>query len=141
MKTYIYRIWQCTWGILQTILGLALYIKHYKNKHYSYHGAVVTEWNSKTSISLGMFVFVSAEPFFVKKYEGQISVAELSNRLLVHEYAHTIQSLILGPLYLLLIAYGFTYVKSESIIYPMIMHGLSNFFMVGIGYIFMAVMS
>jgi arylformamidase len=30
---------------------------------------------------------------------------------------------------------------SESIIYPMIMHGLSNFFMVGIGYIFMAVMS
>ena len=43
--------------------------------------------------------------------------------------------------FILGIAYGFTYVKSESIIYPMIMHGLSNFFMVGIGYIFMAVMS
>ena len=41
--------------------------------------------------------------------------------------------------FILGIAYGFTYVKSESIIYPMIMHGLSNFFMVGIGYIFMAV--
>ncbi len=43
--------------------------------------------------------------------------------------------------FILGIAYGFTYVKSESIIYPMIMHGVSNFFMVGIGYIFMAVMS
>lgn len=103
MKTYIYRICQCTWGLLQTILGFVLLIKYYKNKHYSYHGAVVTEWNSKTSISLGMFVFVSAEPFFVKKFEGQISVEELSNRLLVHEYGHTIQSLILGPLYLVLI--------------------------------------
>lgn len=39
------------------------------------------------------------------------------------------------------VAYGLTYVKSESIIYPMIMHGLSNFLMVGIGYIFMGMMS
>lgn len=38
-------------------------------------------------------------------------------------------------------AYGFTYVKSKCIIYPMIMHGLSNFFMVEMGYIFMVVMS
>lgn len=35
--------------------------------------------------------------------------------------------------------YGITYVKSKSIIYPIIMHGLSNFFMVGIGYIFTSV--
>ncbi len=40
---------------MQTILGFVLFIKHYKNKHYSYHGAIVTEWNSKTSISLGMY--------------------------------------------------------------------------------------
>ncbi len=38
-------------------------------------------------------------------------------------------------------AYGVTYIKSKSIIYPMIMHGLSNFFMVGIGYIFDVVMN
>ena len=43
--------------------------------------------------------------------------------------------------FILGIAYGLTYVKSESIIYPMIMHGLSNFFMVGMGYIFMTVMN
>lgn len=42
--------------------------------------------------------------------------------------------------FILGIAYGVTYLKSESVIYPMIMHGLSNFFMVGIGYIFAVVM-
>ena len=38
--------------------------------------------------------------------------------------------------FILGIAYGVTYIKSKSIIYPMIMHGMSNFLMVGIGYIF-----
>ncbi len=103
MKSIVYRIWQCTWGFLQTLLGCIVYLLHYKNKHFDYHGAIVTVWESKTSISLGMFVFVTSEPFFAKKYEGQISVEELSNRLLVHEYGHTIQSLILGPLYLIVI--------------------------------------
>lgn len=32
--------------------------------------------------------------------------------------------------------YGVTYIKSKSIIYPMLMHGLSNFLMVGVGYLF-----
>lgn len=50
-----------------------------------------------------MFVFVTSEPYFAEKFEGQIGVEELSNRLLVHEYGHTVQSLILGPLYLILI--------------------------------------
>lgn len=103
MKIVIYRIWQCTWGILQTLLGLIMFIMHLKSKHYTYHGAIITEWNVKSSMSLGLFVFVTSEPYFAPKYEGQISVEELSNRLLVHEYGHTIQSLILGPLYLIVI--------------------------------------
>ena len=32
--------------------------------------------------------------------------------------------------------YAVTYIKSKSIIYPMLMHGLSNFLMVGVGYLF-----
>ena len=103
IKNLLYRIWQCTWGILQTLLGFIIFLKHYKNKHFTYHGAIVTVWELKTSVSLGLFVFVTSEPFFAKKYEGQISEEELSNRLLVHEYGHTIQSLILGPLYLIII--------------------------------------
>lgn len=119
MKIYLYRIWQCTWGILQTLLGLVLFLIHYKCKHYSYHGAIVTEWNSNSSISLGVFIFVSAEPFFVKKFEGQFSAQELSKRLLVHEYGHTIQSLILGPLYLIVMGipstlWGFLFVKKRK---------------------------
>src|SRR5699024_1549752 len=62
-----------------------------------------TEWNVKSSMSLGLFVFVTSEPYFAKKYEGQINIEELSKRLLVHEYGHTIQSLIFGPLYLIVI--------------------------------------
>ncbi len=103
MKIIIYRIWQCTWGILQTFLGLIMFIMHFRNKHYSYHGAIITEWSVKSSLSLGLFVFVTSEPYFAKKYEGHISIEELSKRLLVHEYGHTIQSLILGPLYLIVI--------------------------------------
>lgn len=103
MRLILYRIWQCTWGILQTILGFVVFLMHYKNKHFSYHGAIVTVWKPKTSVSLGLFVFVTSEPFFAKKFEGQISIEELSSRLLVHEYGHTIQSLILGPLYLIVI--------------------------------------
>ena len=80
-----------------------MFVKHFKSKHYAYHGAIITEWNVKSSMSLGLFVFVTSDPYFAPKYEGQISIQELSKRLLVHEYGHTIQSLILGPLYLIII--------------------------------------
>ncbi len=103
MKILIYRIWQCTWGILQTLLGAVVFLMHYRDKHFNYHGAVITVWETRSSVSLGMFVFVTCEPYFAGKFAGQIGVEELSNRLLVHEYGHTIQSLILGPLYLFLI--------------------------------------
>ena len=52
---------------------------------------------------LRLICFCHFRTFFWKKFEEQISVAELSNRLLVHEYGHTVQSLILGPLYLFVI--------------------------------------
>lgn len=103
MTVFLYRLWQCTWGILQTLLGLIVFLANVKRKHYVYHGAIVTEWSDMSSVSLGMFVFVTAEPYFYKKLEGKYSKEELSSRLLVHEYGHTIQSLILGPLYLIAI--------------------------------------
>ena len=103
MGAALYKIWQCTWGVLQSMLGFLVFLKHCKNDHFWYHGALVTVWESKTSVSLGLFVFVTSEPFFAKKYEGQMCMEELSSRLLVHEYGHTIQSLMLGPLYLIVI--------------------------------------
>ena len=34
------------------------------------------------------------------------------------------------------IAYGITFQKSRSVLYPAVMHGVSNFVMVGAGYMF-----
>lgn len=81
----LYVIIQCTWGFLQSLAGFFLCLSLGKRRRFFHRGAVVTEW--KYSVSLGMFVFVETK----------------SEELLRHEYAHTIQSLILGPLYLLAI--------------------------------------
>ena len=67
MKNFLYLIVQCTWGILQSLLGLINFLLHIRDRHYFYHGAVITEWNDKSSVSLGMFVFVTKEPYFYDK--------------------------------------------------------------------------
>jgi len=89
MKILLYRICQCTWGCLQTLLGLCLFLLNDKEKHSSFHGAIITTWEYASSVSLGMFVFLTKE--------------DPSDRLLVHEYGHTVQSMILGPLFLIVI--------------------------------------
>lgn len=101
MSVFLYRLWQCTWGFAQTLLGLCVLLINWNAKHYSYHGAIITQWDDKSSVSLGMFVFVTSEPYFYEKLKAEYSKEELSRRLLVHEYGHTIQSMILGPLYLI----------------------------------------
>lgn len=103
MKSIFYWLWQWTWGFLQSLLGLLVFMLHIRDKHSFYHGAVLTEWKGKSSVSLGMFVFVTASPYFYDKLKDEYTMEALSQRLLVHEYGHTIQSLILGPLYLLVI--------------------------------------
>lgn len=101
MKVILYIVIQCTWGILQTLLGFMVFLVNINNKHYFYHGAIVTERNMPSSVSLGMFVFTTTNPMKDKRIENKIPDEELSQRLLVHEYGHTIQSLILGPFYLI----------------------------------------
>lgn len=108
MKFALYWLIQCTWGLPQTILGLILFLLHRKDEHFLYHGALVTRWQGRSSMSVGPFVFLTSDPFFADKFAGQYSRGELSDRLLVHEYGHTIQSLLLGPLYLVIIGIGST---------------------------------
>lgn len=95
MKMLLYRLCQCTWGLPQTLLGLLEFIRHCKEPHYTYHGAIVTECKINLNLSLGLFVFVTAENNGIK--------TERLQRVLAHEYGHTIQSLMLGPLYLIII--------------------------------------
>ena len=80
-----------------------------KDKHYFYRGAIVTERKDPLSVSLGLFVFTSANPRKDKRTENKIPDEEIGKRLLVHEYGHTIQSLILGPLYLIVIGIPSTF--------------------------------
>ena len=97
MKIFLYRLCQCTYGLPQTLLGFLMFLKYIKNPHYTFHGAIVTEWHSGSSLSLGMFLFVSTI------YKEKPETKDLYNRLVVHEYGHTIQSLVLGPLYLIVV--------------------------------------
>ena len=53
MKNVIYILIQCTWGLPQTLLGFIVLLINIKNKHYFYHGAIITERNVPSSVSLG----------------------------------------------------------------------------------------
>ena len=87
MRRFFFTLVQLTWGLPQTLLGFILYLYWLPkaNTRYVYHGAIVTEWAVGGGISLGLFVFVG------KKGHGPV---------VVHEYGHCVQSLLLGPLYL-----------------------------------------
>ena len=101
LNTIIYVVLQCSWGIVQTLLGFIVFLFNLKHRHYFYNGAIVTERKTPSSVSLGLFVFVTVNPLKDKRTENRIPDEELPSRLLVHEYGHTIQSLIFGPLYLI----------------------------------------
>ena len=83
MKKIFYITLQCTWGILQTAIGAIVFIIFIKGKHSIFKGSVVTSWNLNSGVSLGLFIFT-----------------DKNGMLLEHEYSHTMQSLLLGPLYI-----------------------------------------
>ena len=89
-KTTIYRIWQWTWGLPQTLIGLAMAFKYRHCSRKRVGGAVATlhdgDWGG---VSLGMFIFVPVG-----------LPPDREAELLSHEYGHTFQSALLGPLYL-----------------------------------------
>lgn len=81
---------QWTWGLPQTLAGAALYLAHRGDRHFDWRGTRATAWDRPAGVSLGRFIFVP-------KSKANDSF------LLDHEYGHTIQSLMLGPFYLLLV--------------------------------------
>lgn len=83
------RVAHATWGLPQSALGAGVLLMAGRHcPHYRFRSAIVTEWRLRRGLSLGPFIFVPRN---------------CPHRLVVHEYGHTIQSLILGPLYLLII--------------------------------------
>lgn len=92
----LYYFLQFTWGILQNIAGFFVFaflmILNPKRKVELFHGAVITEMDSVGSMGLGMFIFFA--------HGGRRD----ENNAKSHEFGHTVQSVILGPLFLLVIA-------------------------------------
>ncbi|MBO4638591.1 MAG: hypothetical protein J5710_02430 [Treponema sp.] len=106
MKRFLYILIQCTWGLGQTLIGLLFFIIHITKPHRIYKGAIETRWNNPyAGLSLGLFIFVPRD-------EG-----EYQNGARVHEYGHTIQSLVLGPLYALV---GIISVGWGSVVFPIL---------------------
>lgn len=103
MRRILFTLIQLTWGLPQTLLGFILYLYWLPRAttRYVYHGAIVTEWTAGGGISLGLFVFVSTK-IRQQVVDGRVLTAQESQAgVRVHEYGHCIQSLLLGPLYLI----------------------------------------
>ena len=97
MKMFLFYIVQFTWGLPQNLVGLVLYMLMYKKgKHERFYGSFVTYINTSKpfgGVSFGIFIFINSD-----KDDDWI------RDTLIHEYGHTIQSLILGPLWFFVIA-------------------------------------
>lgn len=93
IKAFIFYLLQFTWGFLQNFVGLILFLSLRKEKHEKFFGSLITLVESKGKnwggISFGCFIFINA-------LREKDSLATTS----VHEYGHTIQSMLLGPFYL-----------------------------------------
>ena len=80
---------QCTWGFFQTLAGAVVFLVLIKRKHFIYRAGIATLWQRGESLSLGLFFFVSEQASDDRRKE-----------LCAHEYGHSVQSVILGPLFL-----------------------------------------
>ena len=96
MTDFIVFLLNCTWGIIQSGIGLIMFLLLINKPHYRYKGSIVTAGlkPSGSGVSLGVFIFIG---YNITK--EQASRSSLVN----HEYGHSLQSLLLGPLYLIII--------------------------------------
>ena len=89
LREALFVFLQCTWGLPQTIAGFIVYLicRLRGCERFFFGGAICTEWHRDDGISLGLFIFCPA-----------------GGGIHLHEYGHTFQSLLLGPLYLALVS-------------------------------------
>lgn len=89
----IFEILKYIWQLPQHIIAL-LYYGYIKDDNLlstgQYKDAVVFTWNACGSMTLGKYIFLSPRA---------------TDNTLKHEYGHTRQSLMLGPLYLIVIGF------------------------------------
>lgn len=88
MKLFFFCLLQWTWGLPQNLVGLALWLCCKGQTQPRFHGAMVKRWAFPGSAGIGMFLFLERDA---------------GREILVHEYGHSIQSIILGPLFFFVI--------------------------------------
>lgn len=98
IKKFLFYLLQWTWGLPVNLIGGIIFlfcvgIKKRRGQHFGYSYIVYLPWNSG-GLSLGLFIFM--------KDNHKSKVWTYNTR--IHEYGHTWQCLILGPLYYLVIA-------------------------------------
>ena len=93
MARVLFWLVHLTWGLPQTLVGAVVALIYRHSPHEWYHGALVTHWPSPRGLSMGPFIFVCPE--------GRDGYDKLQ---MVHEFGHCVQSLVSGPLYLLVFA-------------------------------------
>ena len=98
----LYYTLQWTFGILQNLIGffMWLWIRLFgrEDRHGRFRYAAVTGWKNGGSMAMGMFIFVSRH-IPLKDLENE-QPGTYEEHILSHEYGHTVQSAVLGPLYL-----------------------------------------
>ena len=92
----------CTWGIIQSFIGLIIFLVFINKPHFWYECCIVTVSASfkslkiKGGLSLGIFIFTSD---YIEKEQIKKS------SLVKHEYGHALQSSLLGPLFLPIVGF------------------------------------
>ncbi len=93
----LFYLWQFTFGIVQNLIGLAMFVLYKAKgcKSELYHNALITYIDKKNfgGVSLGMFIFINKNRVGGARHDTKI-----------HEYGHTVQTMLLGPLWLFVIA-------------------------------------
>ncbi len=88
IKRLVFVFLQCTWGILPTLIGAIFFIRlcrRYPCRRY--RECIDTQWNTRSGLSLGLFLFTPDDGI------------QDASKIRVHEYGHSIQSIVLGPLF------------------------------------------
>lgn len=92
---FFFYLWQFTWGLPVNLFGGLAYLLLYRgHAHERFCNAFITYVPGNFGgVSIGLFIFMRAD-----------AASEWTHDTRIHEYGHTIQCLLLGPLYWLVIA-------------------------------------
>ena len=98
IKDFVFYLIQWTWGLPVNLVGGLMFlfftkIKGYRWQHFGYSKIVYVPWKGG-GLSMGLFIFIKAQP----------KSRTWAYNCRIHEYGHTWQCLLLGPLYYLVIA-------------------------------------